>query len=112
MGGPPDAGGAKNAIQARASTKTYLERYTLKAITGLSEQADDDDGNGKGAKGSADEVFMKYESQLIEATTAEDVRRIRALAGAAFEAVKDVNGWNQFKAMADKKKAEIDGSAQ
>jgi hypothetical protein len=46
MGGPPDAGGAKNAIQARASTKTYLERYTLKAITGLSEQEDDDDGAG------------------------------------------------------------------
>lgn len=46
MGGPPDTGGAKNAIQARASTKTYLERYTLKAITGLSEQKDDDDGNG------------------------------------------------------------------
>jgi hypothetical protein len=46
MGGPPDAGGAKNAIQARASTKTYLERYTLKAITGLSEQEDDDDGMG------------------------------------------------------------------
>ncbi|ROT45043.1 ERF family protein [Pusillimonas sp. NJUB218] len=44
MGGPPDAGGAKNAIQARASTKTYLERYTLKAITGLSEQNDDTDG--------------------------------------------------------------------
>lgn len=46
MGGPPDAGGAKNAIQARASTKSYLERYTLKAITGLSEQDDDDDGSG------------------------------------------------------------------
>ena len=46
MGGPPDSGGAKNAIQARASTKTYLERYTLKAITGLSEQGDDDDGQG------------------------------------------------------------------
>lgn len=46
MGGPPDTGGAKNVIQARASTKTYLERYTLKAITGLSEQEDDDDGAG------------------------------------------------------------------
>lgn len=46
MGGPPDSGGAKNAIQARASTKTYLERYTLKAITGLSEEDDDDDGAG------------------------------------------------------------------
>lgn len=46
MGGPPDSGSAKNAIQARASTKTYLERYTLKAITGLSEEDDDDDGAG------------------------------------------------------------------
>lgn len=45
MGGPPDTGGAKNAIQARASSKSYLERYTLKAITGLSEQDDDNDGN-------------------------------------------------------------------
>ena len=44
MGGPPDVGGAKSAIQARASTVSYLERYTLKAITGLSEQNDDTDG--------------------------------------------------------------------
>ncbi len=44
MGGPPDTGGAKTAVQARASTVSYLERYTLKAITGLSEQADDTDG--------------------------------------------------------------------
>lgn len=44
MGGPPDGGGAKNAIMARASTVTYLERYTLKAILGLSEQGDDNDG--------------------------------------------------------------------
>ena len=45
MGGPPDAGGAKNALQARASTKSYLERYTLKAIWGVSEGGDDTDGN-------------------------------------------------------------------
>ncbi len=47
MGGPPDAGGAKNALQARASTKTYLERYTLKAICGVAEGGDDTDGNAK-----------------------------------------------------------------
>lgn len=54
MGGPPDVGGAKNAIQARASTVSYLERYTLKAITGLSEQ-DDDDNGGKGDDGTQGE---------------------------------------------------------
>ena len=50
MGGPPDTGGAKNAIQARASSVTYLEKYTLKAICGVSEQGDDDDGKGNGKK--------------------------------------------------------------
>lgn len=43
--GPPDTGGAKNPIQARASTVTYLERITLKAACGLAEQGDDKDGN-------------------------------------------------------------------
>ncbi len=47
MGGPADTGGAKSPIQARASTVSYLERYTLKAICGVSEQGDDTDG-GKG----------------------------------------------------------------
>ena len=45
MGGPPDAGGAKSTIQARASTISYLERYTLKAICGVAEGGDDSDGN-------------------------------------------------------------------
>lgn len=51
FGGPPDVGGAKNAIQARASTKTYLERYTLLAATGLSAKDADTDGNGGGKEG-------------------------------------------------------------
>ncbi len=44
FGGPPDVGGAKNAIQARASTKSYLERYTLLAILGLASKDADKDG--------------------------------------------------------------------
>lgn len=46
LGGPPDTGGAKNALQARISTVTYLERATFKAACGLAEQGDDDDGRG------------------------------------------------------------------
>lgn len=53
MGGPVDIGGAKNPIQARASTVSYLERYTLKAITGLAEQEEDDNGGGNSGYGSA-----------------------------------------------------------
>ena len=50
MGGIPDVGGAKNAIQARASSKSYLERYTLMAITGLASSDMDKDGHGEGVK--------------------------------------------------------------
>lgn len=46
MGGPPDTGGAKNAIQARQSTESYLQRYTLKSILGVAEGGEDDDGAG------------------------------------------------------------------
>lgn len=46
MGGPPDSSGKKNAIQQIASTVTYLQRYTLKAITGVAEGGQDDDGQG------------------------------------------------------------------
>lgn len=51
QGGPPDSGGAKNALQARISTVTYLERATFKAICGLAEQGDDDDGKGGASAG-------------------------------------------------------------
>ena len=66
MGGPPDAGGAKSAIQARASTVSYLERYTLKAICGISEQGDDSDG------GKVTETVSVEQAATIQAL-AEDV---------------------------------------
>lgn len=47
MGGCPDVGGAKSPIQARASTVSYLERYTVKAVCGVSEQGDDNDASQK-----------------------------------------------------------------
>jgi ERF superfamily len=49
----PDKSGGKNDIQAVGSTVSYLERYTLYAILGLSSKDMDDDGNGAG-KGSAE----------------------------------------------------------
>lgn len=39
-----DDSGGKNNIQALASTVSYLERYTLLAITGLATKGQDDDG--------------------------------------------------------------------
>jgi len=41
---PPDSSGGKNTIQSIASTVSYLERYTLLAITGLATVDMDNDG--------------------------------------------------------------------
>jgi len=50
LSAPPDATGSKNVIQAIGSTVTYLQRYTLLALTGLATQEQDDDGNGAADK--------------------------------------------------------------
>lgn len=59
MGGPPDIGPARNILQARHSTVSYLERYTLKAICGLAEQGDDDDGAGGAPKEEAEDLILQ-----------------------------------------------------
>jgi hypothetical protein len=64
MGGPPDTGGAKNAIQARASSKSYLERYTLLGITGLASCDQDNDGAGSGKKEPTVELIT--ENQVMD----------------------------------------------
>lgn len=42
MDAAPDDSGKKNVIQQSASAVTYLEKYTLLAVTGLSTEEDDD----------------------------------------------------------------------
>lgn len=70
LGGPPDTGGAKNALQARISTVTYLERTTLKAILGLAEQGDDDDGrSGAETEKSAASKARAMAETLLDSLT-------------------------------------------
>ncbi len=87
MGGPPDAGGAKNKIMERASTVSYLERYTLKAILGLSEQDDDTDG------GAARDEFTQ---RIEEATTDKELNGLVREASAAFNKARDAKGLGTF----------------
>lgn len=94
MGGPPDTGGAKNAIQSRASTVSYLERYTLKAILGLSEQDEDDDGAGGKQRAMVDELCV----QAAAAKTAQSLEQVWTTGVAAIRAAKDMDGYEQFKA--------------
>ncbi|CUJ54535.1 ERF family protein [Achromobacter sp. 2789STDY5608628] len=102
MGGPPDNGGAKNAIQARASTKTYLERYTLKAITGLSEQKDDNDGNG--AAHAAEDLRDEWISKLAQAETLDAAARVWQEGCQAIEKFNNLAVYSAFKkSYADKR---------
>lgn len=48
LSAPPDNTGSKNVIQAIGSTVTYLQRYTLLALTGLATYDQDDDGKSTG----------------------------------------------------------------
>lgn len=46
LAGPVDTSGKKNALQQKTSTITMLQRATLKAVAGLAEKGDDNDGRG------------------------------------------------------------------
>lgn len=51
--GPYDQTGGKNAIQARQSTITYLQKTTFKAALGIAEGDPDDDGRNAGVEPGA-----------------------------------------------------------
>lgn len=60
---PSDVSGSKNPIQAMGSTISYLERYTLLALTGLAAHDTDDDGN---AAGQAVECITEDQAIVID----------------------------------------------
>ena len=104
MGGPPDAGGAKNAIQARASAKTYLERYTLKAILGLSEEADDTDGSVY-----RQQAIDEWTEKARAAQTAKDLVAVKKAGGDVFGKARDRDGYKAFMAVVAERMDEIQG---
>lgn len=63
MSAGKDDSGKKNLIQQVASTVTYLERYTLLAITGMAAQDQDDDGKGANKE---DDIEYITESQVMD----------------------------------------------
>lgn len=67
MTGAPDTSGKKNAIQQVASTVTYLQRYTLLAVTGMSTKDEDDDGAG-GSDGDQQQSGSEQQQGQQQAT--------------------------------------------
>ena len=66
----PDLSGSKNAIQAMGSTISYLERYTVLALTGLATADMDDDG-----------VAMSETIEYINPKQAADIIQLMAATG-------------------------------
>jgi len=72
----PDESGSKNSIQAIGSTVSYLQRYTLLAITGCATQEQDDDGRSSGFKSGEtmpQETLDGYLFSIETATVQKDI---------------------------------------
>lgn len=67
LSAPPDASGSKNPIQAMGSTVTYLERYTLLALTGLATCDQDDDGAGADKKPTGPKKPTTEQDKVMDA---------------------------------------------
>jgi hypothetical protein len=64
-----DTSGAKNAIQGIGSTVSYLQRYTLLALTGLATHDMDTDGDGP--KDPAEKITVAQINELSRAVEAK-----------------------------------------
>lgn len=62
----PDTSGSKNSIQAIGSTISYLERYTILALTGLATHDMDDDGQGAETEFITEKQRVELEKIIVE----------------------------------------------
>ena len=103
LGGPPDATGSKNAIQANGSTMVYLERYTLVATCGIAiENQDTVDNpgmtNDEGANwvaaiesgGDAHETMESWTKAVAAAKKIEDYRAMTIFTEARDKRLKEL----------------------
>jgi hypothetical protein len=82
-----DQSGGKNTIQALGSTISYLERYTILALTGLATHDLDDDG-----KNSEEVPFIsdKEKSTIIDMINAKEVDQNKFLSYMKCESIESI----------------------
>lgn len=97
-----DQSGAKNNIQAIGSTVTYLERYTLLAITGLAAKGQDSDGGGPVAFITPEQAAELQ--RVCEEVGADKVKFVRFFAADSFADIP-ASQYQQARAMLDKKRS-------
>lgn len=102
MEAPYDASGGKNSIQAIGSAKTYLERYTLLGITGLSTQDLPDDDGGRGGANvdmMAEKILDGLLADLEKVKTDEEAAALWATGSKALAATESPEAYAEFKNM-------------
>jgi len=103
-----DTSGQKNAIQAMGSTISYLQRYTILAMTGLATDDQDDDGATSDPVKFIDE---KQASQILDMINSIDGYKVESFtAWAKIESVEEMPSYdfgrclNALKAKAEASK--------
>lgn len=79
-----DKTGSKNEIQAVGSTITYLERYTLLALTGLATYEDDD------CKDSGERISEQQLSNILDLLNAKELKEAPILKYMGVEKMEDI----------------------
>lgn len=102
MGAAPDTGPGRNAIQARGSTKSYLERYTLLAATGMA--ASDSDNDGGSTLNPAAEALV---SDILQAGDIADLQLIFTAAYKTAQKSKNNEAMKAYRDAKDQRKAEL-----
>jgi hypothetical protein len=101
-----DDSGKKNNIQALGSAITYLQRYTLLAITGLATEEQDDDGNSTGVDAvtavAAEDIAAKAQDgllvELAKTTTDAEALAVWKTGSVALHATGCQSAYDDFKA--------------
>ena len=71
--------GSKNSIQAVGSTVTYLQRYTLLAVTGLAAKGQDSDAHMPDEGGAVSDEQAAELKALVKQTSTDVVRFLKYL---------------------------------
>ena len=104
LSGAPDESGSKNSIQAVGSTISYLERYTLLALTGLATHEMDDDSNGAGAAPEYISTDQATEiAHLIQETGSNEAAFLKYIGAASVDQILS-DHYNKAKIALNKKK--------
>lgn len=108
MGGAPDTGPGRNAIQARGSANTYLERYTLLQAIGMAATDQDNDGRGSGQnEGMPVQEFDSWLANIENAANGDDLKKFFNAAYTEAQLVKDKGAMKQFSAARDARRKEL-----